>query len=767
MTHPDNKASNTPALDLFTPANRFVSASKIYGRLHRWRILLGRYWWLPALTVACVLAPVGYLTFRSPPTYESAARMWLTGRLDIRESRLYTEELIDYLGTQAELLRSPVMRGRALTRLANESTYNVERLEPVGSLFAEVTGHARGIWTSLVPSGPASTNREARRPFPFQVKVAEASKSSMLELRAMGAEPDSTRAFLNCLMREYLSFKREAREKTSDQAVTSVAAEVDRLSKALAAQQEELHAFQSSNNVVFLQEQGNTAGSYLAMLNQRTANLRTELRFLQSVQPEQWIAAKSAPEREASGASLGDRAMANEMLASLAGPQLELFKANQQIQLLEAGREELSRFLQPQHPKFIALNEELETQKRLARISRDEAVRQMKLRRQAIELEIRNLEVAFDEWDAKAIEASRKMADYDRIRQHLQRLQGAYDRMLALIQTVDVSRTVEQENIGILEPASPAAPLNRMARNLAIALAGSVLLGFGMLYCVGIFRDDFSSLSELREHLSETVVGQIPSISIKNHRGKLRLEVLEKQRFEFMEAFRNLRSSLLFMNNGAPRPKTILIASSVPEEGKSIVALYLASTLALGNSRVLLIDADMRRGGLHRFVGAASGPGLAEVLEREKPFANAIVQTGLENLSFLPAGDAKRNPGELVLRPEWGRLLDEVGRQFDYVVVDTPPVLATDDAAALAHKVDGILFVVRASFTSSRVASGALDQLRQRHVQVLGLILNRAVASPYEYHGYQRYRKGYRWKPRKVKHAASLTGSTATTPDIS
>ncbi|HTE88557.1 MAG TPA: polysaccharide biosynthesis tyrosine autokinase, partial [Terriglobales bacterium] len=333
--------------------------------------------------------------------------------------------------------------------------------------------------------------------------------------------------------------------------------------------------------------------------------------------------------------------------------------------------------------------------------------------------------------------------------------------MLALIQKVDVSKTVEQENVGILEAASAAVPLHPIIKNMAIAFAGSLFLGFGLLYCFGIFHDDFSSLTELRNHLSEEVLGQIPAISIKKPKGQLELKWLEKQRFEFLESFRNIRSSLLFMSNGGTKPRTIIVASSVPEEGKSTVALYLAATMAMGNSRVLLVDADMRRGTLHEFVGAARGPGLAEVLNREIPVASAIVTTALDNLAFLPAGEARRNPGELVLSAEWGNFLTEARQQFDYVLVDTPPVLAADDAASLAPKVDGVLFVVRGSFTSARMARGALDLLRQRHVRVLGAIFNRSVASPYEHAYYQRYRRSYRWEPKKSKDTTALAGTSS------
>ncbi|PYK00713.1 MAG: hypothetical protein DME23_06445 [Verrucomicrobia bacterium] len=748
----NNNHPNAAAVDLFAPADRFVSASRLYGRLHRWWLLLGRYWWVIVLILVLVLGPVGFLSFNSLPAYESKARMWLTGRLDIYEGRLYTEELINFLGTQTELLRSPAIQGRALARLRSELNPDLAVLLDGGGRQSELLHLAKALCKRLFASGSTSSSNAPPR-FPFDVKVLEGAKSSTLELRAIGAEPASTRAFLNCLMEEYLSFKKESREKTTDRTATSLGVEVTQLKGELEAQQEKLHAFQASNNVVFLQEQGNSAGSYLASLNKQLATLRTELRLLQSLQPEQWI------ETGHKGVPSG------EMLASLAEPQLELFKANQQMQLLKAKRDELSRFLRPLHPKILKLNEQIATQEKLVQISRDEALKQLAHRRQAIELQVQNLEAAFKEWDAKAIESSRKMADYEQIRQNLQRLQTAYDKTLTLIQTVDVSKKVEQENVGILEPASVAAPTHRLFRNMAIALVGSLLLGFGLLYCIGLFRDDFASLAELTHQLSEEVVGQIPAISIKKPKRRLGVEALEKQRFEFLEAFRSIRSSLLFMSNGGTKPKTIVVASSVPEEGKSTVALYLAATLAKGNSRVLLIDADMRRTALHKFFGAASSPGLAEVLNEEISFAEAIVPTGLENLALLPAGEARQNPGELALSPVWLSFLAEAKSQFDYVLVDTPPVLAADDAATLAPKVDGVLFVVRGSFTSARMARGALDALRQRRVHVLGLIFNRAASSPCERQYYQRYRRAYRWEPQKSGRVALAGNLSPNTTD--
>ena len=714
----ENRQLPAPAVDLLAPADHFVSASKLHSRLYRWRLLFGRYWWVFAAIMALAIGPVYYFTANSSRIFESKARMWLAGKIDLREGRLYTEELINYLGTQAELLRSARIHDRALLK-------------------------------------STGTNRPPNGLSPFQLKVTESSKSSILELRAIGPEPASTRAFLDHLMTEYLNFKQESREKSSDRTVASVNAEVKELARELEEQQEKLHAFQSSNNVVFLQEQGNSAGSYLASLNKQLANLRTELRLLQLLQPEQWIEAQNHKKD-----SSPENAAMQEVMASLAGPQLDLFKATQQMQLLKAKREELSRFLRPLHPKIVKLDEDIKTQEKMAQVSRDEAVKQMNHRRQAVELQIKSLEAASIEWEDKAVETSRKIADYDRIRQDVQRLQTAYDKMLALIQTVDLGRRVEQDSIEILEPASTAKPVDNMKRNVAVAIAGSLLLGAALLYGLGMLRDDFATLAELEEHLSEEVIGQVPAISMKGHRGQLGLQAMEKQRFDFLEAFRNIRSSLLFMGNGKPRPKIIITASSVPGEGKSTVALYLAATMARTNARVLLVDGDMRRGKLHQVFSSAASPGLAEVLSREIPYPKAIVKTALENLAFLSAGEPKCNPGELVVSAEWDLFLEQARHQFDYILIDTPPILAADDVAALAPKSDGVLFIVRGSFTSARLARTALNTLRQRHARVLGLVLNRVVSSGYRRYHYEQYQRAYDWQGKETRAAALASSSS-------
>jgi polysaccharide biosynthesis transport protein len=734
----------TPTVDLLAPTDRFVSSSRLHGRVVRYRHLLRKFWWVILLILVSLLGPTYLFTAGLPPAYTSKAKMWLTGRLNINENRLYTEELIDYLATQIELLRSVTIQHRALVRLRGQFSNDIASppafdTKPGMRMAQKLKGFVKG----LIGLDTVTTNAPEES-IPFSLKVTESSKSSTLELQAKGTDPAATRAFLDCLMEEYFAFKKETRDKAFNRTLASVSGEARSLANELKSQQEKLHSFQSTNNVVFLQEQGNSAASYLSQLNRQISDLFTQLQLIERLDPEQWIDVQSRGGLGTNSSALAEAA-ASETLGGLAGPQAKLFEARQAMELLKAQQAHLTPFLRPAHPKMIKLAQDIAAQQKLIDISREEAFRQLRNRRQTLQLQITNLEAAFQLWDRKALAASRKIADYDNMKLDLQRLQAADDRMLGVIQNVDVSKTVDQENVGVLEAASPARQVPSMAINMSVAFVGALVLSFVVLYCLGMFDDRFASFAEVSGFFSEEVLAQIPAISLKKPKGEMGIQFLERQKFEFLESFRNLRSSLLYMSNGEKRPKTILITSSVPKEGKSTVALYLAATLAIGNSRVLLIDGDMRRSSLHKFFGARSSPGLAEILSREVAPARAILPSSIETLSLLPAGLARRNPGELVLSPELGRFMTEISPRFDYILIDSPPLMATDDSASLAPQADGVLMVVRGAFTSARTARRALTLLRQRRAHVLGLVLNRAPSAKDEYHHYQHFEKAYRW----------------------
>ena len=152
------------------------------------------------------------------------------------------------------------------------------------------------------------------------------------------------------------------------------------------------------------------------------------------------------------------------------------------------------------------------------------------------------MEKVFNEWEGKALEASRKMVDYDRLRQDVQRTQVAYRKLVSVISTVDVGKSVDQENVSVLEPASGAVPVNKTIRNMGVDIGGAVLVGLALLYIVGKLDDRFASASELADDIPEKVIGQVFDTHLARSDGQLRPEALSAQRFEFLECFRSIRS---------------------------------------------------------------------------------------------------------------------------------------------------------------------------------------------------------------------------------
>jgi capsular exopolysaccharide synthesis family protein len=211
----------------------------------------------------------------------------------------------------------------------------------------------------------------------------------------------------------------------------------------------------------------------------------------------------------------------------------------------------------------------------------------------------------------------------------------------------------------------------------------------------------------------------------------------------YAESYRNLRSALLFLPNEGARPKVLLITSAVPDEGKSTVAANLARALALGGSRVLLVDADLRKGCLHQLMGLQSEPGLAEALQDPKRLESVVQADSIPNFAFLSRGEAPGNSGDLFIGRSFDELLARFRERFDFVIIDSCPVFAADDATTLAPKVDATLFVVRSRFSRARPVREALELLFQRQARVLGLVFNRADASArsYYYYKYADYEK--------------------------
>ena len=418
------------------------------------------------------------------------------------------------------------------------------------------------------------------------------------------------------------------------------------------------------------------------------------------------------------------------------GPEGDYLKAKQQVQLLKAERDTLSQDLRPRHPKIIKLNDEISKQEKLIAVFRADAVEKLETRRKSIGKQMENLQSNIKEWEAKALDLSQRLAQFNRIKGKMDRTKQLYDRLTNDLKAVDVSQVVDAgDQISIMEPATPPVSVRPgLIKSLLLGFGGGAVAGILILLVLDRIDDRMASYGEFQRHFLENVVGQIPKEKAK---GKMPLLQAEDPRHIFAESYRNIRSSILFMSYEGPRPKTILVTSAIPNEGKSTVSANLAIALALSGARVLLIDGDLRRGTLREQFNSNSRLGFSEVLRQEVPWSEVVMPTAYHSLSLLTRGKPLTQPSEHLLRDSTDQFLKEIYHQYDYIIIDSSPVLAADDTTSLAPKLDATLLVVRLSHTSARLTKKALELLYSRQVNVPGIILNFVDTSLPEYYYYQ------------------------------
>ncbi len=547
----------------------------------------------------------------------------------------------------------------------------------------------------------------------------------------------------------------------------------------------ELLNYQSSNNAVLLRPNGgNDAADYLAYLTRQRDEHKTELQLLkkltldQNLERQQGIFAPqgsvppppaksnavqeqrpapspgsvtqpdvaSASQAHPTPSPTNQDATPNHTPSSLGGFEEQYLQTKQQIILLKARRDELTKSgLSAKAYEMVDLNKEIATQERLLEIFQEQSQEQLKNRQHTLEVQIQDLDDQVKDWEAKALDTSRKLSVFEALKESHQRLQTSYDQLQANVQTLNLNKGIGQESVTLFEPPTRAVPVPQETRkHLIMAGLIGLALGIGIVVFTDRLDDRPHSLAELEELFSLPVLGQIPLVKAKDKKAGVPVLQLEDDRYQLIEAYRSLRSALLYRDSlkdqPGNQPKSIVISSALPHDGKSMVSANFAITLAQTGARVLLIDADLRRGGLHHHFSMPASPGLAEVLAGQCTWSAAVVPTSLANLSVLPCGAYPRHPGNLFASA--GKFLAESAGHYDYYLFDTAPVMVGDDVPSLAPHVDGLLMVIRAGYTSGRVAQAALDLLQQRGVNVLGLVFNAVHPNTSDYY-YYRFKEYY------------------------
>jgi tyrosine-protein kinase Etk/Wzc len=297
--------------------------------------------------------------------------------------------------------------------------------------------------------------------------------------------------------------------------------------------------------------------------------------------------------------------------------------------------------------------------------------------------------------------------------------------------------------INLLDPASPAYSIGTTLRQkLMIGLLVGLLLGLGAAFFLEYLDQTIKNAADVERAVGIPVLGQIPDDARLAANGQRSGVVIISRLAPDeppAEAFRALRTNVTFV--GAERPlQLISVTSPGPGEGKSTTAVNLSVALAQSGQRTLLVDADLRRPQVHKAFSLVQGPGLTDVLVGRVPRCEAIRADVQPKLDVLPSGATPPNPSELLGSQAMRTLIGELRRDYEYIVMDTPPTLPVTDAAVVASGADGAIVVVRSGETEEVPAQRAVEQLRRVQARVAGVVLNGVNQKRDHYYAYYAYR---------------------------
>ncbi len=325
----------------------------------------------------------------------------------------------------------------------------------------------------------------------------------------------------------------------------------------------------------------------------------------------------------------------------------------------------------------------------------------------------------------------------------LTRAQNVADRVYTLLlekyHEVRVAEAMRLSNARLVEPAvAPTYPIRPKTRlNIVLACVFGLILGIILASLIDYLDDTIKDSTEVAELLAAPVLGTVSHI--RKEEPVLLTEM--PPRSAVAEAFQIVRSNLSFVSVDEPA-HGLLVTSASAGEGKSFVVANLGMTMARDGREVIIVDSDLRRPTLHKSFGIDNAQGLSSVLVGERDLDEVLTATDTEGLHILPSGPLPPNPAELLASEKMAQLCETLLRRADFVLFDSPPVALLADAATLASRLDGVIFVVEQGGCSKRLIADARDQLVRAHGRIVGTVLNkmsRAAGRYYYYYHYDSY----------------------------
>jgi capsular exopolysaccharide synthesis family protein len=590
--------------------------------------------------------------------------------------------------------------------------------------------------TAITEGPQREAARAARDPVAIiqaNLKVEPVKDSRIVRIRYEDPDPELASIIANTVAEAYIAETLSVRSTTTASAADWLEQQLADLERKLDASGKALFEFKKAHDIVAAswEDRQGIVSQRLTAINAALTNARLK-----------------KAELEARNEAI--EALGTDVKAGVDTESLNPVVSNVTIQALKSKYLEVRQECADLHQRYLDDHPRLaECEKRLAlakqglddqvRIAIEGARKEYK----EINVTARNLVALLNETKAEAFGLNQYERDYLELKRTHDNNQRLYELVLKRLKDTGVTGMLQVSNVRILDRARPSTVPVRPStpRNLALAVFLGLFGGIAMAFAIEYLDRTVTTQDQVEQQLGLTFLGIVPSVE-RSADGKAQdLFVHSAPKSAVSECLRAIRTNLLFMSPDRPL-KTILVTSSGPQEGKTTTATSLAITMAGSGSRVLLVDADMRRPRIHKVFGISSGSGLSSLILGEGHLSEAVRETEVPGLYALPCGPVPPNPAELLHTDAFRRLLGEMSDRYDRVIIDSPPVGVVADSAVISTHVNGTVVVIKAGRTAREAGRKAVRQLRDLNANILGAVLNDINLQRFGQYAYY-YQYGY------------------------
>jgi capsular exopolysaccharide synthesis family protein len=649
----------------------------------------------------------------------------------------------DFYPTQWRILQSRTLAVRTAKALATQAPERVPAPSQwsfslsglvSGAISSAVALVAREPVTAAPQTAEAGTGREDAAVSMHAdrllggVSVTPIRNSRLVDLKFRSPDPEFAAIAVNEIARQYIQQTLEFRMSATSETSAYLTGQLEEQRKLVEESERRLQEYKEQNNAGSVDDKQNIVVQKLNALNAQLTDARIE-----------------RMDREANYQTLMGLQQRGEPLDSypavMASTIVQKLKAD--IAAKETERARLSTQYGPAYQPMRDLVRQIEAAKQELQNEIDKVVGSVRAEYEAARAKEQGLQRSLDQQQRESLGLDRKMLDYSALEREANSNRQLYETLLARSKETGAAGEYRGTNIQVLDraeiPVSPVLP--RTQRDLLVAALGGMLLALGLAFGFEYFDSRIKAPDELKAHLNLPFLGMIPAFTGPDRNGEAPLLHADAPP-AFSEAIRSVRTAVLF-SSADEGSRTIVITSTGPHEGKTLVSSSLAITLAQAGQRTIIVDADMRRPRMHEALGRSQEPGLSNVLVGEASLADAARPTTVPNLTFLAAGHIPPNPAELLGSRRYLDLIADLKKKYEWVIIDAPPVMPVTDAAIVANTAGGVIFVVGSEMTPRQNAAAAVEQLRGANARFIGAVLNRVHVDRHSYYYSPYYRKEY------------------------